>query len=257
MVVMHSAFSDVVLPSGHFLEIHDQLSSTNEQAAYRAREGARPNTWTVAEHQSNGRGRHGRVWFSGSENLYASLFLHPEVPVGRFFELSFVAACAVANIVQELTPLSTVQCKWPNDVLINGKKVSGILIESETSFGLMKPWAIIGIGLNVTTAPDGVDFPAAALKDFVTKTINKFLVFQMLTESLAKGLALWRQQGFAPVRSLWSSMAWQYGQEIVLENEGERLKGVHQGINDSGALLLREPSGKCRAIISGTVRASP
>lgn len=252
-----SAFSDVVLPAGYFLEIHDQLSSTNEQAAQRAREGSRPNTWTVTEHQSHGRGRHGRTWFSGQGNLYASLFLYPEVSVSRFFELSFVTACAVARTLKKVTPLSTVQCKWPNDVLIDGKKVSGILIESETSFNHIKPWAIIGIGLNVVTTPEGSDFPAGALQDFSLKAINKFLVFEMLSESLAKSLTLWRQHGFAPVRLLWSSLAWQQGKEILVDSQGEWLKGVHQGINEKGALLLREPGGQCRTIIAGTVRAGP
>ena len=247
------SFADVRLPPGYLLEAHDALASTSDEAKRRAREGASSGLWIVAERQTKGRGRMGRPWVSGEGNLYASLLLFPAIPLMRFPELSFVAALAVAKTVARLAPLAKVECKWPNDVLIEGKKVSGILVEAENSKDPAHPWAVIGIGINVKTAPRNVDFPAGALEDFIAEKINKYIVFQELSNAFSWSLALWGKDGFKPIRTQWLNLAWRRGGDVRLETGGEVVAGRFEGVSEGGAMLLRQSDGQCREIVSGTV----
>jgi len=251
------SFADVLLPPGCRLEAHEELSSTSDEAKRRAREGASSGLWILAERQTKGRGRMGRAWVSGEGNLYASFLLYPAIPVSRFSEFSFVAALALAKTAKRLAPMARVECKWPNDVLMEGKKVSGILVEAENSKDPAKPWAVIGIGINVETAPANVDFPAAALAEFAEEKINKYNVFDEFSKVIAEMLALWGRDGFTPIRTQWLNLAWRRGKEVEVETGDAVVKGVFEGLTPAGAMLLRQSGGQCREIMSGTVLKGP
>jgi BirA family transcriptional regulator, biotin operon repressor / biotin---[acetyl-CoA-carboxylase] ligase len=247
------SFEGITLPPGYRLEAHGELTSTSDEAKKCAREGASSGLWVVAERQTKGRGRLGRSWVSGQGNLYASLLFFPAMAPARFPELSFAAALAVAKTLKRLAPSAKVRCKWPNDVLIEGKKASGILVEAESSGDPAKPWAVIGVGINVETAPSAVDFPATALLDFSTEKYNKYNVFTEFSKVLAETLTLWGKEGFTPIRTQWLNLAWRRGESLTVETGGEAIPGVFEGVSASGALILRQSGGQCREIVSGTV----
>lgn len=236
------------LPKGYTLKTYQSLESTSDEAKRLAHEGVSAGLWVVAEEQTKGRGRHGRNWVSGEGNLYASLLLYPACDLSHIPELSFVAAVAVAGACRHFCPDATITCKWPNDILIGGKKAAGILLESESSGNPQKPWVVIGIGINVVSAPEGVDYPAAALGNFEAGQ-----VFEVLALKMAEALVRWGKDGFGPIRTLWLNQAHGRGDSIRIESGGEIREGVFEGLSATGALLLREKQGTLMEILSGTV----
>jgi BirA family biotin operon repressor/biotin-[acetyl-CoA-carboxylase] ligase len=139
---------------------HAVLASTMDAARERARDGAPDGTVVVAGRQTRGRGRHGRDWFSPEGNLYASILLRPELQPSRLSELGFIVALAAADAVDAVLPGGRARLKWPNDVMVDGAKVAGILVEI-----IEDSAAVIGIGLNIVQAPEGATYPVACLRD--------------------------------------------------------------------------------------------
>src|SRR5262249_47981168 len=139
-----------VLPAGYELASFDDIDSTNEEARRRAGAGARGPLWIWAQRQTAGRGRRGRAWESPLGNLSCTLLFAPHATAAAAARLSFVASLAVRDLVAELLPDAEVKVKWPNDVLLDGRKTSGILLESagETGSGDL-PWLAVGIGVNL------------------------------------------------------------------------------------------------------------
>ena len=160
-----------LLPAGYELASFDEIDSTNEEARRRAQRGDRGPLWIWALKQNAGRGRRGRPWESPVGNLMCTLLLAPGVPPAQAARLSFVAALSVRDFVAEHAGTTDVRVKWPNDVLIDGRKVAGILLESsgESGAGLL-PWLAVGIGVNLVHAPDGTSFPAAAIEPSLAQT---------------------------------------------------------------------------------------
>ena len=139
------------------------IDSTNEEIRRRAKTGAPEGTAVMAESQTAGRGRRGRVWVSPPGNLYCSLLLRPQCAPKDAGNLSFAAALAVAEALLPLLPEGIdLRFKWPNDVLLDGKKVAGILIESEVEGGSLS-FAVVGAGINVANSPPDTEFPATSL----------------------------------------------------------------------------------------------
>jgi len=139
---------------------HAVLASTMDAARACARGGAPDGTVVVARRQTQGRGRHGRDWFSPEGNLYASILLRPGRPPARLSELGFIVALAAADAVDSLLPDGHAKLKWPNDVLIDGQKIAGILVEIVEDDA-----AVIGIGLNIAQAPEAAPYPVTCLRD--------------------------------------------------------------------------------------------
>lgn len=249
-----AAPSRVPMPRGFSLRFYQQLDSTSDEAKRLARKGEEGNVWVLARRQSRGRGRHGRGWVSQEGNLFASLLVYSEAPRARFSELSLLAAVAVAEGLEAFVKgRAEVACKWPNDVLIDDSKVAGILLESEDG-KTARPWAVIGIGVNLARAPEKVDYPAGKLADYTDKNINVFNVMERIAEAFAAHLGDWRRGGFAPLREAWLSRAWALGERVAVESGGDAATGVFEGLSPGGALLLRGNRGQCREIVSGTLR---
>jgi BirA family transcriptional regulator, biotin operon repressor / biotin---[acetyl-CoA-carboxylase] ligase len=232
-----------VLPDGWTLVALDSVGSTNDEAARLADAGAPEGTVVWSREQTGGRGRRGRQWASPVGNLYTSTILRPECAASRAAELGFVAALAVADIVPAGRPL---RVKWPNDVLVEGGKVAGILLESAIGQTGQVQHVVAGIGVNVGFAPQlpEMRYPGAALGGSVEAALEK------LTAALATRLAEWRREGFATVRAAWLAKAGPIGAEVDVKLGEELVRGRFAGLDREGALLLETAAGP-RKIVSG------
>jgi BirA family transcriptional regulator, biotin operon repressor / biotin---[acetyl-CoA-carboxylase] ligase len=232
-----------VLPDGWTLIARGSVGSTNDDAATLAEAGARDGTFVWAREQTGGRGRRGRRWASPIGNLYCSTILRPECSAQRVAELGFVAALAVADLVCDGR---AVRVKWPNDVLIDGGKVAGILPESSIGQGGDVEHVVLGIGVNVSFAPElpEMRYRGAILGGTVEAAVER------LTAGLAHWLDVWRRDGFGTVRAAWLERAGPLGAEVDVKLGEELVRGAFAGMDRDGALLLETPTGP-RRIVSG------
>lgn len=235
--------STPVLPDGWTLVALDSVGSTNDEAARLAEAGAPEGTFVWGREQTGGRGRRGRRWASPVGNLYCSTILRPDCPAPRAAELGFVAALAVADLVADGRP---VRVKWPNDVLVAGGKVAGILPESSIAQDGRVEHVVLGIGVNVTFAPNlpEMRYPGATLGGTVEAAAAG------LAAGLARWLAVWRRQGFETIRAGWLDRAGPLGAEVDVKLGEELVRGAFAGMDREGALLLDTPAGP-RRIVSG------
>ena len=232
---------------------YEALGSTNAEALARARAGERGPLWITAQSQSAGRGRRGSAWVSPAGNLYATLLLcEPSAPEAAP-QLSFVAALAlhdaVAACAPQLGPLLKV--KWPNDLLLNGSKLAGILIEGESEplFAVA-----IGIGVNCASHPSGTAFPATDLKA-AGAPVTPARVLAVLSAAMQTRLAQWQSgQGFAGIRADWLERAAGLGQDIRVRLPEREFSGRFEGLDDAGRLLVDGPGGMT-AVTAGEVFA--
>jgi BirA family biotin operon repressor/biotin-[acetyl-CoA-carboxylase] ligase len=235
--------STPVLPDGWTLVAFDSVGSTNDEAAQLADAGAAEGTVVWAREQTGGRGRRGRHWASPVGNLYSSIVLRPVCTALRATELGFVAALAVADIVPADRE---VRVKWPNDVMVGGGKIAGILLESSIGQGGQVEHVVAGIGVNVGFAPQlpEMRYPGAALGGSVEAALER------LARALAGRLADWRHDGFEAVRAAWLAKAGPLGTEVDVRLGEEIVRGRFAGLDREGALLLDTTAGP-RKIVSG------
>ncbi len=239
-----------VAAAGVKLIAYDTIGSTNTEACNLARAGERAPLWVIAKQQTAGRGRRGNVWVSEPGNLYASLLL-PSVPPGRAGELAFVAGLGVFDAIAELAPpiASRLALKWPNDVLLGGAKLAGILIEAE------RGWAVIGVGINCAHHPNETTQVATDLTS-AGAPLPVETVFAHLSKTMLVRLRQWADGGgFPTVRSDWLIRAAGIGKDICVRLPSKELAGQFEGLDETGHLLLRLPDGKIRAVSSGEVFA--
>jgi BirA family biotin operon repressor/biotin-[acetyl-CoA-carboxylase] ligase len=228
---------------------HDKIGSTNDEARRLAHEGAPHGTVVHADEQMTGRGRMAHNWFSPAGNLYLSILLRTGQPAARTAELSFLAALAVADTVETLLPRQIrAMLKWPNDVLVNGAKIAGILLEQANDA------TIIGIGLNVLEAP------ANAAYKTTTIVANGGIASvdgarDILLDRLDHHLSHWHSHGFTPIREQWLNRSYPIGAAIRANADGKPIVGHFGGLDLDGALLLDTPNGRQR-IVAGDVVAT-
>ncbi len=232
-----------VLPDGWTLVALKSVASTNDEAARLAEAGAPEYTFVWAREQTGGRGRRGRFWASPVGNLYCSTILRPDCSAQRAAEIGFVAALAVADLVPRGR---TVRVKWPNDVMVEGGKVAGILPESSIGQDGTVEYVVLGIGVNVGFAPALPDmrYPGAVLGGTVEAAAER------LTAGLGRWLKEWRSAGFDEIRAAWLAKAGPLGTEVDVRLGEELVCGRFAGMDGSGALLLDTPAGP-RRIVSG------
>jgi BirA family biotin operon repressor/biotin-[acetyl-CoA-carboxylase] ligase len=225
---------------------HDKIGSTNDEARRLAAEGASHGTVVHADEQTAGRGRMAHTWYSPPGNLYISILLRTGKPAECTTELSFLAALAVADTVEALLPRQTrAMLKWPNDVLVSGAKIAGILLEQ------VDDTTILGIGLNVLEAPSNAAYKAT------TVVANGGIASvdgarDILLDRLARHLEVWQAEGFAPIRDQWLGRSYPVGAAIRATSAGQPLTGHFAGLDLDGALLLDTPQGRQR-IVAGDV----
>jgi BirA family transcriptional regulator, biotin operon repressor / biotin---[acetyl-CoA-carboxylase] ligase len=231
-----------------------EIGSTNAEAMRLGLAGHPAPFWLRAERQSAGRGRSGRVWESKPGNLYASLLVRFSCAPTVVHQLSFVAAVAAADAVTQAARPQTLplHLKWPNDILIGGAKLCGILPEStiEPGGGVL---AVIGVGVNLAHAPEmpgrattclaahGLDVTPAAMGDY-------------LAQAMSASLAEWAEgAGFTAIRSRWLERAHAVGTPITAHAGADVISGTFAGLRHDGALILRDHSGYDRALTYGDV----
>jgi BirA family biotin operon repressor/biotin-[acetyl-CoA-carboxylase] ligase len=225
---------------------HDKIGSTNDEARRLAAEGAPHGTVVHADEQTAGRGRLSHSWFSPPGNLYVSILLRTGQCAARAAELSLLAALAVADTVEALLPRQVrAMLKWPNDVLINGAKIAGILLEH------IDEATIMGIGLNVLVAPSNAAYKTTTI------VANGGIASvdgarDILLDRLGHHLSAWQADGFAPIRAQWLSRSYPLGAAIRASSAGEPVAGHFAGLDLDGALLLDTPHGRQR-IVAGDV----
>ena len=233
-------------PPGIGLLTLDEVDSTNAEARRRAEAGETGPLWITAARQTAGRGRRGRIWESGNGNLAATLLLRPQAPPAAAVQLSFAAALAVADLATHFAPQAAIAVKWPNDVLAEGRKLSGILLEAGPG------WLAIGVGINLATYPADTEFPATSLAALGVTPPTPDAALRVLAARFAHWLSLWRAQAFEPLRAAWLARAGGLGLPIRARLPHEERHGAFEGIDATGALLLRDASG-LRAITAGEV----
>ena len=205
--------------------------------------------WVIADRQTAGRGRRGRVWNDGAGNLMASVLVRSQ---GATQQLSFVAALALHEALGSLTAPAgdgRFALKWPNDVLLDGIKCSGILLERQGNA------LVIGIGANLAGHPQGTERPATSLAAAGLPVPAPVQLLHELMPAFAALRQLWEREGFAPIRARWLAAAAGLGGRLVARLGSENPEGRFAGLAEDGALLLALDDGAVRAIHAGEVFA--
>jgi BirA family biotin operon repressor/biotin-[acetyl-CoA-carboxylase] ligase len=242
------------LPPGYRLLCYDSIGSTNDEAKLRARDGAEEGTLVWALEQTAGRGRRGRAWSSPQGNFYLSLILRPDCPIGSAAQLGFVAALAVGGALRATLPrVERLAYKWPNDVLIDGRKIAGVLLESETVAPEKLSFVVVGVGVNLTASPQGTEFPASSIMEEGLGEVMPEVVLEGFAAHFRSWNMRWRAEGFAPVRAAWlAAAAIARGESIRVRLESRTLCGRFLDLDHEGNLLL-DCAGECRRIAAGEV----
>jgi BirA family biotin operon repressor/biotin-[acetyl-CoA-carboxylase] ligase len=241
-----------MLPPGYRLLAYDSIGSTNDEAKRLARDGAAEGTLLWALEQTAGRGRRGRAWVSPPGNLYASLILRPDCSVGQAAQLGFVAALAVGGALRALCPTLGATYKWPNDVLANGRKIAGILLESEVIRAGGLSFLVLGVGVNLIASPQGTEFPATSIVEEGLRPIPPQVMLEEFAGQFHSWKMRWQCEGFAPIRAAWLAAALSRGGPIRVRLASDCLQGDFVDIDGEGALLL-EVAGERRRVAAGEV----
>jgi BirA family biotin operon repressor/biotin-[acetyl-CoA-carboxylase] ligase len=240
---------DLTLPTGYTLQFFGTIDSTNAEALRRIADGCSGAMVLWARQQSGGKGRRGRSWHSPPGNLYVTFVVSvpTDRPVGQ---LAFVTAAGVGEAVGGLLASpGLLEYKWPNDLILDGRKVGGILIE--VSPRKQRQMTAIGLGLNVVSKPTGLN--ATSLKD-VGVEISLPELLQTVCWSFDQWYRTWGQDGFAPVREKWMVSAHRLGEHIDVKfPDGTTVDGSFRGIDQNGALILERLDGKTELIATGEV----
>jgi BirA family biotin operon repressor/biotin-[acetyl-CoA-carboxylase] ligase len=235
---------------------YDTIDSTNAEARRLAGGGASHGAVIWAKRQSAGRGRMGREWISAEGNLYVTVLLNPARPLAECPQLSFVAALAVAETLEAIVPEGrSIACKWPNDVLVDSRKIAGILLESFTHAEAgngARQWLSVGVGINVDSSPEHVMFPATCLRDAGVELISAKIVLSRFIHNFIHRYDQWAESGFKPIEKEWTKRAYHLGKPVEVVVGDEQHEGILEGIDADGRLLLRHKKSTI-GIVAGDV----
>lgn len=254
--------------AGYRLHAFDAVGSTNTEAVNAAKAGDPGNVWFAALQQTAGRGRRGRVWESPPGNLAASVLIRPEADPALSATLSFVAGIALNRAVCSLLPdrgmrmasghldgkgsAARIALKWPNDILADGAKLAGILLEAIAGDDGQQA-VVIGFGVNVVAAPEDLPYPATHVGNFSPDCTAKS-IFEALAESWVDCLRMWRNgQGTPDVLEEWRNVAAGVGGPVAVIQNGNVVRGIFETVDGSGRLIVRENTGRRVAITAGDV----
>ncbi len=234
----------------------EETDSTNRQAKDLAIHGAPEGTVVIAERQTQGRGRRGRDWFSPEgEGIYCSLLLRPKISPAEISGITLMTGVAVAELLQREAQIPA-RIKWPNDILVGGRKIAGILTEVTTEMDRVE-FAIVGLGLNVNTPRPG--FPpslrqkATSLLIETGKSFSRTDLLRAYLQGFDHYYAIFRKQGLAPILERWKMLTEMMGKQVQVDLLGNRIAGEALDIDRNGALILRDSEGEIHRILSGDV----
>jgi BirA family biotin operon repressor/biotin-[acetyl-CoA-carboxylase] ligase len=218
------------------------IDSTNEEARRRALAGDAGRLWVVADEQTAGRGRRGRVWISPKGNLHASALLIDPCPPADAAQLGFVAGVALARAAKDLGA-AAVGLKWPNDLMSGGAKCAGVLVEGVGLGGGRAAYAV-GVGVDCAHAPEDLGYATSRLTGADGQAVAPGELFERLLERFGETLGAWRAgQGFDRIRAAWLDCALGLGQRVAIKNGAGEREGVFEGIDAAGRLLMRGGRG--------------
>ncbi len=236
------------------LEHLDEIDSTNDEVRRRSENGETGPIWISAKSQTKGRGRRGREWESKVGNLYATGLYTMEIGAKEAANLSFVAALAVRDTIAHYLPKQEAKVKWPNDVMVCGKKISGILLESWINKGVIN--VAIGIGINIVTPPENPLITACTIKSFLQGddiVPTREDVLEILVSAFGKYLGVWRDNGFEPIRELWLNHAIGLGEEVIVRLPDLQKAGIFKDLNLNGELVVLLNDNTTEFISAGDV----
>jgi BirA family transcriptional regulator, biotin operon repressor / biotin---[acetyl-CoA-carboxylase] ligase len=234
------------------LQVHEVLGSTSDLCGELAAGGEPAGLAVLARRQTQGRGSRGRDWNSPAGNLFLSVLLRPEERARDAAQWSLLAGVALAeSLAEHLPDASALLLKWPNDVLLNGRKLAGVLVDSCADAAGMVEWLVIGIGVNLAVAPEVPGREVACLADLAPPPAP-----ERFAENLLARLGHWQHirhaQGFAPVRAAWLARAPRPGSRVTLRLGERKLGGGFVGLGADGSLLL-VADGRVQAFAAGEV----
>lgn len=233
-----------------------EIDSTNARARQLAEEGAHEGTVVVADRQSAGRGRLGRRWESpAGVNLYCSILLRPKIPVQQAPQLTFLSAVAVAETLNKVCHLSA-KVKWPNDILVNGAKIAGLLNEMNAETEQIH-FVILGIGVNLNMIeeqfPEELKYPVTSAFLETGKSVNRLIFLQELLQCLDRYYSEFLLEGFVPIRRRWEKLCNMMNMQVEVDLGNGILCGTVVGLDTEGALRVQLDNGKVERILAGDV----
>ena len=234
----------------------ESVDSTNAEARRRAKAGEPGPLWIWSARQSQGRGRGGREWISQHGNLFASLLLGVNCPIRIAGQLALVAGIAAFDTVAKLIAYegrSELLLKWPNDILLSGEKVAGMLLENVGSTVENRSVVVIGTGINLANHPEDLPQPAVSLAAY-GMTVAPAEALEALAASTNEWLMRWGEgNAFPSIRRAWLDRAGPMGRPLLVKINGEETEGVYAGLDADGALRLLTPDGFEHRIAAGDV----
>jgi BirA family transcriptional regulator, biotin operon repressor / biotin---[acetyl-CoA-carboxylase] ligase len=231
----------------------EEIDSTNAEAMRLAGKGERGPLWIIADRQTAARGRSGRSWTSADGNLAVSYLFEPGCQRQDLHQLALLTGVAVHAAVNRaaVPPIDGLRLKWPNDLLVGAAKAGGILVETTSQGG--RSTAVIGVGLNIASAPDLGGRSVTALIAH-SPGLQRELMFDAIRAEIGNWLAIWRAgAGFRDIRSAWLERAGQIGERLAVNGGSGPIEGNYIGIDEDGALLLRNSDGLVRRLTYGDV----
>lgn len=245
-------------PEGVNVRYFTSCGSTNALAVEEGAAGLSKPTWFVAGNQTSGRGRRGKTWASEPGNLYCSYLFRPPVKIAELVTLPYLVSLAIRDVFLALgCKEDEVRCKWPNDVLINEKKSSGILIESSAASGRDTDFVVVGIGLNLVCFPNSAQFPATSVKDEIGGQPDIGSAFKILSHGLQRRLKEWNPADVSHMISEWRDCAWGMGLRREIRTAEKSFSATLLGISDQGGLRLRLDDGSETNLYAGDVFGPP
>ena len=231
-----------------------EIDSTNTRAKELADQGAAEGTLVISEKQTNGRGRKGRSWFSPSqEGIYISIILRPIIPPSEAPKTTLLTAVAVAETLLSLTRLK-VSIKWPNDILVSGKKIAGILTEISAEMDAID-YIVVGLGLNVNTPdfPGDIRDKATSILIETGKHFPRVKIIKEYLKQYEKYYEIFGRIGFEPIITRWKEFTNIVGRWITVRSTNTEYTGEVHDIDKDGVLILKDSAGKLHSIVSGDV----
>jgi len=229
-----------------------EIDSTNEALRQRAAEGEREGLVLRADVQTAGRGRRGRDWTSPAGNLYVSMLLRPDCAPVVGATLGFVAAIALGAVLRGLTPAPVLH-KWPNDVLVDGQKISGMLLEAGTRWDGQLDWLVLGLGVNIVSHPGGGIHPATDIVASGGQPIAPQELLKRFLTGFGPAYDTWSRSGFGALRETWLAHAAGIGDRVVARLEREEIAGRFADLDPDGTLVMALEGGRQRRIAAGDV----
>jgi BirA family biotin operon repressor/biotin-[acetyl-CoA-carboxylase] ligase len=242
------------MPHGVGAHFFESCDSTNSMATRYARRGDAGPVWIVAGSQTAGRGRKGRQWASTNGNLFTSLMFRPALSLPQLSALPYVVALGIRDaFVAVGCKTVNVKCKWPNDVLLNGKKAAGVLIESSAKGNGQLDHLTIGIGVNLEGSPSNAIFPATSCFEETGKlyTPREFLV--ALAATMKSRIDSWDVKNFSEIKSEWLANAWGMGSTRRVNTAADCFDAELVTLDDEGGLIVRLENGDKRTIVTADI----